>query len=130
MLRHCFGTFSPGKANTAIPGDPKRPAPHLRQWITYLSLYRAAVNGVGLVIPINEPMDKLSACVSLAITQNAILGIGSFTAPMGKLEQPEMTAVEVVVMAAGKYGLTIMEGVVFEEQYRKEKAARLPTPPF
>jgi hypothetical protein len=173
-----LGTFSPGKSITAIslvldvvgaiaamPGDPRLPAPHLRQWITYLSLFRASVNGIGLVVQTNEVIEKISACVDFAVTLanfglyqavyyyelkeewadkddittnlcvvnntlNAIAGIGSFTANMGKLEQPEMTAIGVVVMTVGKYGLTAMEGFMFERQYEKNKETRLVTPSF
>jgi hypothetical protein len=173
-----LGTFSPGKTIktislvldivgiiAAMPGDTRLPAPHLRQWIAYLSFFRASVNGIGLVVPTNEVVEKISACVDLAVTLanfglyqavyyhelteewkdkdskttelcvvnntlNAIAGIGSFTANMGKLEAPYMTAIGVVVMTAGKYGLVAMEGFVFENQYKKTKKTNLVAPSF
>jgi hypothetical protein len=123
------------------------------------------VNGIGLVVPSNDAIEKISACVNLAVTLanfglyqtvyyyemakewtdkddkmtelyrvsntlNTIAGIGSFTANMGKLEAPHMTAIGVVVMTAGKYGLTVMEGFVFEEKYKKKQETRLVAPSF
>jgi len=168
-----LGALSPGKTMTAIscvldiagaiaamPGDPKLPAPHLRLWITYLSLFRASVNGIGLVVPTNDIFDKMNACVDLVVTLanfglyqavyyyeleekwtdkdaetttlsivgntlNAVAGIGSFTANMGKLHAPHMTAVGVAVMTVGTYGLMVMEGFMFERQYSKSKETRM-----
>ena len=59
---------------------------------------------------------------------NAVAGIGSFAANMGKIQAPHMTAIGVVVMTTGTYGLMAMEGFMFERQYEKSKPTRMIAP--
>lgn len=55
---------------------------------------------------------------------NALAGIGSFAANLGKLTDPPLTAVGVAVMAVGTYGLMAMEGFMFERTYDKKQQVR------
>jgi hypothetical protein len=65
--------------------------------------------------------DKMTELCIVHNTLNTIAGIGSFTTNMGKLEAPHMTAIGVVVMTVGKYGLTVMAGSCLRRSIRRNR---------